>query len=427
MPVKAKPRIAYLLKTFPRLSETFILNEILGLESLGVSIEIFSLKRPAEERAHASVAKVRARVNYIPSLLPNPLGAFRCLLAHVLLFLTRPALYLRTLRFFVTVQKSRLKDLAQAGFLARSLQRHGITHLHAHFANVPTSVGELVRCFTGIPYSFTAHAKDIYLTPDQELRRKIAGASFVLTCTGFNASHLAAISDGSTPVQLAYHGVDLDFFQARPTARSADECPVIVSVGRFCEKKGLAYLIQACALLKQQNRRFRCRIIGYGELRDQLSSLISDLGLSDCVSLEGPFTQDQVREAYSRADAFVLPCVVTDSGDRDGIPNVLLEAMSMGVPVISTGVSGIGELIRSGANGLLIQPRDAGAIAQSVALLLDAPLSARRLAETGRRTVLEHFEMRQSARAVAAAFERYRFGAEEFATREERTCVATAS
>jgi glycosyltransferase involved in cell wall biosynthesis len=417
-------RIAYLLKTFPRLSETFILNEILGLESLGISIEIFSLKRPAEERAHASVAKVRAGVTYVPSLLPNPLGALHCLLAHVVLFITSPALYLKTLGFFARVQKSRVKDLAQAGFLARSLQRRGITHLHAHFANVPASIAELVHRFTGIPYSFTAHAKDIYLTPDQELRRKIAGASFVLTCTGFNANHLAAVYGGTTPIRLVYHGVDLDFFQAGPAA-SVNECPVIVSVGRFCEKKGLSYLIHACALLKQQNRRFRCRIIGYGELRDQFSSLISELGAGDCVSLEGPFTQDQVREAYSQAAAFVLPCVVTDSGDRDGIPNVLLEAMSMGLPTISTGVSGIGELIRHTGNGLLVRERDADAIAESIGLLLDNPAFASSLAECGRETVLQHFEMRQSARAVAAAFKQYRFGSEEFA-REEETCSATA-
>jgi glycosyltransferase involved in cell wall biosynthesis len=425
MPDKGKTRIAYLLKTFPRLSETFILNEILGLESLGVSIEIFSLKRPAEERAHASVAKVRARVNYVPSLLPNPLGALRCLLAHVVLFLTSPVSYVRTLGFFVRPQKSRVKDLAQAGFLARCLQRRGITHLHAHFANVPASVAELVQRFTGIPYSFTAHAKDIYLTPNEELRRKIARASFVLTCTGFNANHLTAVSDGTTPIRLVYHGVDLDFFQSGPAVRSADQCPVIVSVGRFCEKKGLSYLIQACALLKQQNRRFRCRIIGYGELRDQFSALIVELGVSDRVSLEGPFTQDQVRATYIEAAAFVLPCVVTDSGDRDGIPNVLLEAMSMGLPVISTGVSGIGELIRHTGNGLLVRERDADAIAESIGLLLDYPNVASRLAESGRETVLRHFEMRQSARAVAAAFTQCRFNSKESAG-EEHTCTATA-
>ncbi len=419
-------RIAYLLKTFPRLSETFILNEILGLESLGISIDIFSLKRPAEERAHASVARVRAGVTYLPSLLPDPLDALRCLLAHAVLFVTSPVRDLKTLNLFVRVQKSRVKDLAQAGFLAHSLQRKGITHLHAHFANVPASVAELVQRLTGIPYSFTAHAKDIYLTPDEELGRKIAGASFVLTCTGFNANHLARLSDGSTPIQLVYHGVDLDFFQAGPAARSLNDCPEIVSVGRFCEKKGLSYLIQACALLKGQNRRFRCRIIGYGGLRDQFAEMISDLGVADCVSLEGPFTQDQVREAYSRAAAFVLPCVVTGSGDRDGIPNVLLEAMSMGVPVISTGVSGIGELIRHTGNGLLVGERDPDAIAQSIALLLDYPALAARLAEAGRKTVLRHFEMRQSARAVAAAFRQYRFGSEEFDHGEEQTCAATA-
>jgi glycosyltransferase involved in cell wall biosynthesis len=421
-----KYRIAYLLKTFPRLSETFILNEILGLESLGIPIEIYSLKRPAEERTHASVAKVRARVTYVPSLLPNLLDALRCVAAHAVLLAISPLLYWRTLSFFLRIQKSRLKDFAQAGFLARRLQRRRITHLHAHFANVPASIAELAHRFTGISYSFTAHAKDIYLTPKDELGRKMRYASFVLTCTGFNATHLAGISDGRTPIQLVYHGVDLGYFQPEHAHRDQAECPEIVSVGRFCEKKGLSYLIEACALLKRENRRFRCRIIGYGELRDSLLAQISELAVDDCVSLEGPFTQDQVREVYTRAGAFVLPCVVTDNGDRDGIPNVLLEAMSMGVPVISTGVSGIGELVRHTANGLLVRERDAAAIAESISLLLDDPEFAARLAQSGRDTVLQRFEMRQSARGVAAAFRQYRFYAEPVSDIGDATCSATA-
>ena len=422
----SKPRIAYLLKTFPRLSETFILNEVLGLEDLGLHLEIFSLKRPSEARAHAAVVNVRASLTYVPSLLPNPLDALRCLFAHLVLFAYCPILYCRAVVFFARVQKSRLKDFAQAGFIARELRRRSITHLHAHFANVPASVAELVKRLTCITYSFTAHAKDIYLTPRDELARKIRGASFVLTCTGFNAKYLAGVSDAATPIQLVYHGVDLGYFQSSRATRQREERPVIISVGRFCEKKGLSYLIEACAVLKKQKRQFRCRIIGYGELRDQLSALISQLRLDDCVSLEGPFTQDQVREAYRTADAFVLPCVVTDNGDRDGIPNVLLEAMSVGLPVISTGVSGIGELIRHASNGLLVSERDVDAIAQSIGLLLDHPDLAARLAERGRETVLRHFEMRQSARAVAAAFSEHRFGSEPVGASENLTCNAMA-
>ncbi len=418
-------RTAYLLKTFPRLSETFILNEILGLESLGQELEIFALKRPAEQQAHPSVAKVKAPVIYVPSLLPNPLDALRCVIAHLALFLASPVLYSRALRFFVSVQKSRVKDFAQAGWLARALQRRSITHLHAHFANVPVSVAELVHRLTGIPYSFTAHAKDIYLTPPDELRRKIRSASFVLTCTGFNANHLAGISDGQTPIRLVYHGIDLSFFEPARAPKQEKECPLLISVGRFCEKKGLPYLIQACALLKEQNRRFQCRIIGYGELRDELSALIAHLGLENCVSLEGPFTQDQVLEVYGQADAFVLPCLVTDNGDRDGIPNVLLEAMSMGIPVISTGISGIGELIRHASNGLLVPERDAEAIAAAIVLLLDYPRLAAQLAASGREKVLGQFELRQSASAVLAAFDEYQFGAAPVAAVEELTCRCT--
>jgi glycosyltransferase involved in cell wall biosynthesis len=422
MTATERPRIAYLLKTFPRLSETFILNEILGLENLGMELDIFSLKRPAEQHTHPSVAKVKSRVAYVPSLLPNPLEALRCLIAHVALFLGSPVLYSRALRFFILVQKSRVKEFAQAGFLARALQRRSITHLHAHFANVPVSVAELVHKLTGIPFSFTAHAKDIYLTPPDELRRKISSASFVLTCTGFNAKHLAGIADSQTPIRVVYHGIDLTFFEPADVPRQEGKCPVVISVGRFCEKKGLPYLIQACALLKEQNRRFQCRIIGYGELRDQLSVLITQLGLEDCVSLEGPFTQDQILEVYRTADAFVLPCLVTDNGDRDGIPNVLLEAMSMGIPVISTGISGIGELIRHTINGLLVPERDAESIALSIGMLLDYPKLAARLAESGRERVMRQFELRQSAQAVLAAFEEYRFGATPVTALKELTC-----
>jgi glycosyltransferase involved in cell wall biosynthesis len=404
-------KTAYLLKTFPKLSETFILNEILGLEKLGMEIEIFSLKHPEDERRHPAVSGVKGRVAYVRSLKPKPVRTIVTLFHHLVVFLRNPANYRRALRFYLREQKAvRMKEFMQAGVLARALRRRRVEHLHAHFANVPTTIAEIVRVLCDIPYSFTAHAKDIYLTPAEELQRKIAGAEFVLTCTGFNREHLRRIARSGTPIRLAYHGVDLRRFTPAPAPPGEPEVPVIMSVGRFCEKKGFPDLIHACAILKREGRRFRCRIVGYGELRDKLAGLIVELGLEDCVSLEGPMTQDQVIGVYRSATVFVLPCFVTDSGDRDGIPNVLLEAMSMRVPVISTGISGISELVEHMVNGILVPERDPGMVANAVALLLDEPQLRARLAENGRSRVIERFALENSARRVFEAFQELRCG-----------------
>jgi glycosyltransferase involved in cell wall biosynthesis len=404
-------RVAYLLKTFPRLSETFVLNEILGLEKLGVEIEIFSLKIPEEDRVQPAVRTVKGRVTYFTSHLPRPFRWARMFYHHALVCLANPARYRKALRFYFREQKAvRLKEFILAGLVARAVRRRRLEHIHAHFANVPAAVAEIVRVLCGVPYSFTAHAKDIYLTPVEDLRRKMRGAEFVLTCTRFNRDYLLSIGASTTPIRLVYHGVDLQMFQP-PSRERVDEAdpPVIVSVGRFCAKKGFPYLIEACAALRRQGRRFRCRIIGYGPLRDELAALIAANGLEDLVSLEGPFTQDQILDVYRAATVFVLPCIVTDNGDRDGIPNVLLEAMSMGVPVVSTGVSGISELIEHMTNGLLVPERDADDVAAAIELLLDRPELRRCMAENGRRRVLENFEMEASARSVRDAFQTFRF------------------
>jgi hypothetical protein len=233
---KLTPRVAYLLKTFPRLSETFILNEILGLEKLGMNIEIFSLKRPADEPVHPAVAEVKGSVTYIPSLGPEyRLSDIHALLAcHLVLLFSWTWRYFAAAYFyFVRPGRSRLKDFLQAGYLARLLDRGGFDHLHAHFANVPTTVAEVVHRLTGIPYSFTAHAKDIYLTSPAELARKIEGASCVLTCTACNQRYLASLAPSKTPVRLAYHGIDIGRFDAAAleTPQSTSEAPLILRGG----------------------------------------------------------------------------------------------------------------------------------------------------------------------------------------------------
>ncbi len=403
--VQNRPKIAYLLKTFPRLSETFILNEILGLEALGLAVQIFSLKRPEGEPCHPAVAEVKAGVTYVPGIGPRSRFADACLvvLSHLSLLLMHPERYIKSARsYFRQPGKPRLKHFLQAGYLARALRRNAFDHLHAHFANVPTSVAEVVHHLSGIPYSFTAHAKDIYLTPPAELSRKMTGATCVLTCTAYNQRHLQTLPHGATPIRLAYHGVDVSRFSAAalPHTPSQSGVPLILSIGRFCGKKGFPYLIQACRNLKDQGRDFQCQIIGYGELQAELEELIDRLDLGGCVRLPGKMTQNEVIGVYRQASLFVLPCRVTDDGDRDGIPNVLIEAMVSGVPVISTNVSGISELVNHMQNGILVNQRDVDALTGAMEILLDRPDLGRRLAENGRAKVLREFTLKGSAGRV---------------------------
>src|SRR5713101_735470 len=346
--VKPRHRIAFLVKTFPRLSETFILNEILGIEDLGMELEIFSLRKqpPGAEPVHPDVAKVKGSVTYIPSFVRPllPPGLALLLFAQLMFLFTAPRRYFAAARFhFGSGNDPRLKDFLQAGYLAWTLRWRKITHLHAHFANLPTTVAEIVQCLTGIRYSFTGHAKDVYLTPPAEMARKIKKAECVLTCTAFNQRYLAGLADQGIPIRLAYHGIDVNRFRA---IRSGDppqngEVPLILSVARLCEKKGLEFLIEACRILVDRGVAFHCRIVGYGPLEDKLQKMIVSLALQDRVSLLGKMTQDQLATLYPQADLFVLPCLVLENGDRDGIPNVLFEAMVCGVPIISTQVAGV--------------------------------------------------------------------------------------
>lgn len=398
-------RIAYLVKTFPRLSETFILNEILGMEKLGAQIHIFSLKRPDNSAVHPDVAKIKAPVTYIPSVE----GSFwwrdlgRLVLYHLLLVLASPRKYLQAAKFyFFKPGPSPLREFLRAGCVAQVLRRGNFDRMHVHFANVPATVAEVAQRLIGVRYTITAHAKDIYLTRREELARKIRSAEAVLTCTAYNQRYLASLAAGGTPVHLAYHGIDVSRFGTTSVtcATHDTEPPLILSVGRFCQKKGFKHLILACALLKDRGRRFRCQIVGYGELQSDLERMIASLGLTEVVTLPGTMTQDQLAARYPQASIFVLPCLVTDNGDRDGIPNVLIEAMSCGLPVVSTDVSGISELVSNGENGLLAPQKDSIALADAMDLLLARPELRNRLSCNARQTVRQSFTQEAAARRV---------------------------
>jgi glycosyltransferase involved in cell wall biosynthesis len=402
-----KPVIGYLLKTFPKLSETFILNEMLELERQGLNLHVFSLRTPQDTNHHPAVSQLKAPVTYIPSLLPEwQRDEETDLIQSQLAWSRRDSAKLdRVLQFYCDRPEARrINEFLQGCYLAQEMERLGIDHLHVHFANVPAATAEIAQQLTGIPFSLTAHAKDIYLTEDVALDRRIRSAEFVLTCTEYNRRYLETVSTSDTPIYRSYHGIDLTRFrpQGDDVATGAGTQPPlnILSVGRFCEKKGFPHLLDACHQLQQTGVPFHCTIVGFGPLASQIEAQIAALGLADQVTLAGKLTQTEVIEQYRRADVFVLPCVVTQDGDRDGIPNVLLEAMATGLPVVSTAISGITELVQSGKNGLLVPERDAPAIAAALTHLAENPALRQALGQAGRRTVHQNFTLEHNVGQV---------------------------
>lgn len=397
MSTSTPPRIAYLLKRFPRLSETFILHEILELERQGIDLTLYSLLDPAEESQHPAVREVRASVHYFPVSAWAML--WRGLLPHLRFARRSPRRYLAAVQFALHHQQWRasLKHFWRAGYLAQQLADAQISHLHAHFAHGPASVAQFVHLLTGLPYSFTAHAKDIYTSPMTSLSNKLGSARFVVTCTGFNRGYLAGLVPAAVQgkIHTLYHGVDLRRFA--PSARQAGETPLLLSAGRLVAKKGFPVLLDACKMLVQRGVPFQCQIVGQGEMRADLQGQIERLALQQHVQLVGAMTQDGLIEMYRRAAVFALPSVVLENGDRDGIPNVLVEAMSMGVPVVSTDISGIPELVHDGVTGRLVPPHDAAALADALQDLLENPSHAAALAANGQRFVAEQFDLRACA------------------------------
>ena len=411
MSIQSEP-IGYILKRFPRLSETFILNEIRALERLGAHLAIFSLLPREATPQHPTVSEVRARVNYLPAGWRQALWGFAK--AHLVVAFTTPLRYLTTIGLALSSAVRHghpigaCKHFLRAPFVALACRKQGIRHLHAHFANAPTSVARLVSVLCDLPYSFTAHAKDLYLTPKSILLRRISSAKFVLTCTRYNLVYLRDFVPREQwhKLHLVYHGIELSAFSSQghdpggPAPGTPDEAPIILSVGRLVPKKGMQDLILACDMLSKRGARFRCLIVGDGPLRTELQRRIEALGLSGVVTMLGAMAHDRLIELYGRATLFALVPQITEDGDRDGIPNVLIEAMAAGVAVVSTSVSGIPELIEHGHTGLLVQPRDPEAVAAALDSLLCDAASRRRLASAARDQLRGRFECWESTKAL---------------------------
>ena len=426
--------IAYILKGYPRLSEIFITSEIYRLEQLGLKLRLAVIKHGEDLRGEGIFNRIQAQPNYLPqtsSLSETSLR--RWLELHLRDFLPalwdvvqrRPRGVMRAAlaafaqavrarrRFFAWPRKLYLKEFLQAVSIAQLiLAANDVKHIHAHFCHGATTVAWFVSLITGLPFSFTAHAKDLYcesLNPAGLLRRKMRAARFVVTCTDANREHLIKI-EPTANVRCIYHGLNAEFagLLLESLAPPAKHTGLrALGVGRLVHKKGFDVLVEACAILKQRNFHFETVIVGeHGEHERELRRQIAAHGLRDRVRLLGPLEQSRLYGEYQSADLFCLPCRVLDNGDRDGLPNVLMEAMACGLPVITTPVSGIPEIIKDGQNGTLVPPDDAEALADAIQRLSSDRMLARNLGRAGRMTVLERFDGDSTAVELASLFAR---------------------
>jgi glycosyltransferase involved in cell wall biosynthesis len=393
------------VKGWPRLSETFIAQELRALEQRGLRLRLYSLRHPTDRRVHALNRAVAAPIVYLPEYLwREPLRVWQAWRKARLLPGYGPArrTWIRDLKRDLT--PNRVRRFGQALVLAAEGGAE-ISHLYAHFLHTPASVARYAATMCDLPWSVSAHAKDIWTTPDWEKREKLLDAQWAVTCTRAGCEHLAALAPGK--VELVYHGIDATRFPPRGAARAArdgaakDDPVVILSVGRAVPKKGYDDLLKALAMLPG-SLSWRFVHVGGGPLLAPLKRQAERDGLAGHITWRGAQDEDAVRAAYREADLFVLASRIGDDGDRDGLPNVLLEALSQACPVVATSVSAIPELIVDGVTGALAPPGDHAAFAAAVERLARDPALRARLAAAGEARVRRDFRLERGAARIAA-------------------------
>jgi glycosyltransferase involved in cell wall biosynthesis len=400
-------RVAFVLKGYPRLSETFIAQEIAALEKRGLEILIVSLRHPTDDRRHPVHGEIRAQLLYLPEYLyQEPL---RVLAAWWKVqgspsYRAARALWLRDLARDPT--PNRIRRFGQALVMAAELPRD-IERLHVHFLHTPASVTRYCAVLRGLPWSGSAHAKDIWTTPEWDKREKLADCAWLVTCTEANRAHLAALAPAGR-VELVYHGLDLERFppagvhSQRDGGDAAD--PVrLLSVGRLVEKKGTDVLLEALAQVPSA-LHWRLTHVGGGPLGARLRRQAERLGIAGRIRWRGALAQPELLAEYRAADLFVLASRVASDGDRDGLPNVLAEAQSQGLACVSSAVSAIPELIEQGRTGVLVEPEVPAALAAALAALIADPERRAALGAAGRERVRAHFTLEPNLARLARKF-----------------------
>ncbi len=391
--------LVMVVKGYPRVSETFIAQEIAALERRGVALTIASLRRPYDRVVHPIHHEIKAPVLYLPEYLTD--APRRVLADHRLVFKRDARRYLASVIQWLhdllrDPTPNRVRRFGQAGVLAAEIPP-GTRHLHAHFLHTPASVARYAATMTGLSYSLSGHAKDIWTRPAWELREKLDGARFCVTCTAANRDHLVRLAPRAL-VHLVYHGLDRSFFappsvfgSTRDGSSPAD--PVrLLSVGRFQPKKGFDVLLHALARL---HNHVVLTLVGYGPQERQLRALAQRLGVHDRLRWTGPIDHPGVRALYRESDLFVLAPRVAADGDRDGLPNVVVESLSQGLPVVATRLSALPEIVEDGVNGRLVPPEDPSALAAALRSLVEDPATRRRLGTAGIRRIAEGWDLEE--------------------------------
>jgi colanic acid/amylovoran biosynthesis glycosyltransferase len=391
-------RVGYVLKRYPRYSETFIVNEILAHEAAGLELAIFSLLQPNDSHFQDTIVRVRAPVHYLPAeglkadVFWNTLQSVSAEL---------PGLW----QALPAARGEDIRHVYQALLLAQEARRQDFDHLHAHFATSATTVARLAARFAGLPYSFTAHAKDIFheSVQPEDLRGKLGDAAAAITVSNYNRDYLRQrYAPEAAHVERVYNGLNLDRF----AYTSPHERPRrIVAVGRLVEKKGFDDLLVACALIAALGYMFDCRIVGSGPLEGELRAQIDCLGLARQVVLIGPRPLFEISALVQDAAVFAAPCVIGADSNRDSLPMELLEAMALGTACVATNISGIPELVRDGKTGLLVPQRNPAMLALALARLLDDPALRVALATAARRLIEAEFEVGRNSARLRAIFQ----------------------
>ena len=425
--MKTKVKLGYVVGCYPSISETFILREIAALKARGCDITVFSYCRPAGSRIHPENTRLDVRTIY----RAHPLS-WTSISARLHFLLRIPATMLRTGPPSVLTSTNPLRTLVRfftAAQFARVAVEEGITHIHAHFAFAPAEVARMMASIMGIGYSVSVHARDIFAQNRSQVAKSLLNAQFVTTCTNMGTERLKAMLP-DLPVEkthLVRHGISPGEFttarspcviqrgrqtgpttggESAPVGRVSDPAsPLrILAVGRLEKKKGFVSLVEACTALRDKRIRFGCTIAGEGPERKTIEEAIQRLGLAGLVTLSGELTQDELVKLYSASSVFVMPSVIATDGDRDGLPNVILEAMAMQLPVVATTASAVSEAVTDGLQGFIIEPASPEMLADKISQLLADPDLRRKMGEKGRETVLKEFDISANIVKLADLF-----------------------
>jgi len=401
------PKVAYIMSRFPHLPETFILREMIELERQGWQVALYPLMRQQQPVIHP------AAVPWIPRARDLALGSPGLWAANGRAWAQRP---LRLGRLWGRMVRENLRCpnylvrsvvlFPKAVAAARLMQQEGVVHIHAHYASHPALVAWVIHHLTGISYSMTAHAHDIFVRTAM-LPTKLRDAAFVVAISEHNRDYLARVAGEwvRAKTHVVHCGVVPGDYPARPRLPAGGEPLEIVNVGSLQPYKGQRYLVEACGILRQRRIPFHCRIVGGGELRPALEQSIRELQLQGAVELLGPQPQDEVSRILAGAHAYVQPSIITASGKMEGIPVSLMEAMASGLPVIATAISGMPELVRPAQTGWLVPPADAAALADALAALVADPASSSQLAAAGRELVVREFNLETNVAALTSLFQ----------------------